>query len=261
MNPVIILWAHPRSMSTAIERVMRERGDFDCLHEPFLHYYYLERSGKSLPHFDSEQEHPTGYADTRDLILQRAAGMPVFAKDMSYYVVPEILGDLAFCRQVRHCFLIRNPVQSIMSYYRLDNDVSLAEIGIEAQWRHFEGLLQLGIDNSVVLEAEAVQADPGRAIGGFWQALGLDYIEQALHWERNSIPGDWQYVQGWHRSVSASSGIRRQAATDFAAVQAEFENLCAEAPHLKEFLDFHMPFYERLKERSINREAGDAAAR
>ena len=41
MNPIIFLCAHPRSMSTAIERIMRERGDLDCLHEPFLHYYYF----------------------------------------------------------------------------------------------------------------------------------------------------------------------------------------------------------------------------
>ena len=53
MNPIVFLWAHPRSMSTAIERVMRERGDFECLHEPFLHHYYLERSNKPLPHFAS----------------------------------------------------------------------------------------------------------------------------------------------------------------------------------------------------------------
>jgi hypothetical protein len=43
MNPIIFLWAHPLSMSTVIERVMRERSDLDCLHEPFLRYYYLER--------------------------------------------------------------------------------------------------------------------------------------------------------------------------------------------------------------------------
>ncbi len=55
MNPVIFLWAHPRSMSTAIERIMRERGDFDCLHEPFLHYYYLQKTRKSLRHFNDEQ--------------------------------------------------------------------------------------------------------------------------------------------------------------------------------------------------------------
>jgi hypothetical protein len=128
-------------MSTAIERIMRERGDFDCLHEPFLHYYYLERSGgKPLPHFDTEQDHPQSYAGTRDLILQRAEKAPLFAKDMSYYVMPEILRDEKFCRRVRHCFLIRNPLHSILSYYKLDSDVGLDEIGLEAQWRQLQGL-------------------------------------------------------------------------------------------------------------------------
>ena len=65
-------------MSTALERVMRERGDFDCLHEPFLHYYYLQRAGKQLAHFDTEQDHPTSYEDTRDMILERAEKAPVF---------------------------------------------------------------------------------------------------------------------------------------------------------------------------------------
>ena len=38
MNPITFIWAHPRPMSTAIELVLRERGDLDCLHEPLLHY-------------------------------------------------------------------------------------------------------------------------------------------------------------------------------------------------------------------------------
>lgn len=33
--PIIALWAHPRSMSTAIERIMRERNDLCCL-QPFI---------------------------------------------------------------------------------------------------------------------------------------------------------------------------------------------------------------------------------
>ena len=261
MHPVIILWAHPRSMSTAIERVMRERGDFDCLHEPFLHYYYIERSDRELPHFDSDGDHPTSYADTRDLILRRAQDAPVFAKDMSYYVMPEILQDSEFCRRARHCFLIRNPLRSIMSYYRLDDTVSLDEIGIEAQWRHFEGLQALGIDDALVLEAEAVQADSAAAMAAFWQALGLDYRQQALNWERQSTPRDWQYVQGWHRSVSDSSGIRQASAQDSATLRSEFETLCLDAPRLRQYLDHHLPFYRRLQEHSLSRAVADASAR
>lgn len=260
MNPVIILWAHPRSMSTAIERVMRERGDFNCLHEPFLHYYYLERSGKDLPHFNSDQDHPTSYAETRDMILQQAATAPVFAKDMSYYVIPEILEDPDFCKRVRHCFLIRNPMRSIMSYYKLDHEVSLAEIGIEAQWQHFEGLQAMGIDNSVVLEAEAVQADSETAMRQFWLALGLDDRAQALNWEQEATPADWQYVQGWHQSVSGSRGIRQAAAQDSERAQAEFDTLCNTVPQLGEFLAHHLPYYERLRSHSVNQGPADAAA-
>ncbi len=261
MNPVIILWAHPRSMSTAIERVMRERGDFDCLHEPFLHYYYLERSARELPHFDSEAEHPTSYAETRDMILRRAEDAPVFAKDMSYYVMPEMLQDQEFCQRASHCFLIRNPMRSIMSYFKLDNTVTLDEIGIEAQWRHFEGLRALGIDDALVLEAESVQVDTAAAMARFWQALGLDFREQALNWERQSTPQDWQYVQGWHRSVSDSGGIRQDNAQDSAKAEAGFESLCLEAPRLRAYLDHHQPYYERLRGYSLRHENDDAPAR
>lgn len=252
MYPIIILWAHPRSMSTAIERVMRERGDFDCLHEPFLHYYYLERcGGKPLPHFDSEQNHPVSYAETRDMILQHAEQAPVFAKDMSYYVIPEILQDPEFCQLVRHCFLIRNPVRSIMSYFKLDPDVALEEVGIEAQWVHLQGLQQLGIENSVVLEAEAVQADTARAMRLFWQALDLEYNDQALSWKQESTPQDWQYVQGWHQTVSASQGIRQTGGHEVEQTQIEYDQLCDTNPQLRKFLDHHLPFYERLKVYSV----------
>ncbi len=253
MNPVIFLWAHPRSMSTAIERIMRERGDFDCLHEPFLHYYYSERSDRRLPHFDSESEHPTSYAGTRDMILERAEQGPVFAKDMSYYVMPELLDDTDFCRRVTHCFLIRDPLRTIMSYYRLDAGVSSWEIGVEALWRHFDGLSKLGIDDPVVIEAESVRRDSAAAMGEFWRALGLDFRARALSWDRRETPEDWHYVQGWHGSVSSSGGIRPLAENDRDAAQSEFEQLCHDAPRLRDLLAFHQPYYERLRAVSLDR--------
>jgi len=95
----------------------------------------------------------------------------------------------------------------------------------------------------------------------FWQALGLEYREQALSWQQESTPQDWQYVQGWHQSVSDSSGIRPDNAQDSAKTTAEFESLCLEAPQLREYLDFHQAYYERLREYSLSREADDAATR
>ena len=253
MNPIIILWAHPRSMSTAIERIMRERGDFECLHEPFLHYYYLQKAGKPLPHFDDEADHPRSYAETREMILQCAESAPLFIKDMSYYVIPEILQDEEFCRRVRHCFLVREPLHAILSYYKLDPDVSLDEIGIESQWQHLEGLRALGIDDSVVLEAEAVQADSSASMRRFWRALGLDDKPQALQWEQDAAPEDWKYVQGWHQSVSGSSGIRAASSADKDKKRAEFERLSKSAPQLGDYLAHQQKFYQKLCEHSLSR--------
>jgi len=36
----LTLWATPRSTSTAFEWMMRQRGDFDCYHEPWNELYY-----------------------------------------------------------------------------------------------------------------------------------------------------------------------------------------------------------------------------
>jgi hypothetical protein len=251
MNPIIMLWAHPRSMSTAIERVMRERGDLNCLHEPFLHYYYLGRKQKTLPHFDSELNHPTSYADTRDLILENAEDSAVFCKDMSYYVVPEILEDVDFCKRVRHSFLIRNPKRSIMSYYKLDAEVQQYEIGIESQWQLLQGLEALGINNSIVFEAESVRNNTTEAMRLFWESLNLEFKEEALNWNQGSTPKDWQYVKGWHQTASDSMEICKTSAADEKKADAEFDLLCLKAPQLRKYFDHHLPFYQRLKSRSI----------
>ena len=256
--PLIMLWAHPRSMSTAIERCMRERGDLDCLHEPFLHYYYHERSEKPLPHFDSDQEYPDSYQGTREMLLRRAESSAVFAKDMSYYIMPELLQDSPFCERITHCFLIRNPMRSILSYYKLDPSVDLYEIGIEAQWQHFCGLQAQGI-SAVVLEAEAVQQDTNHAMKQFWSALGLDFREQALGWNQDSAPQDWQYVEGWHQQATRSTGIR-QAESDPQKYQREFDAKCAESPQLNDYLEHHRPFYEKLKQYSLTRVTADETA-
>ena len=251
MNRIIFLWAHPRSMSTAIERVMRERGDFDCLHEPFLHFYYLQRSDRAFPHFDSDESFPDSYAGTRDLILEKAETKPVFAKDMSYYVLPEMYEDVEFCRRIEHCFLIRHPLRSILSYYKLDAAVSRYEIGLEAQWQHYSRLLDIGIVPGPVLEAELVQADSAGMMRAFWNSLGLEFREQALSWEEGALPEDWQHVEAWHQGVNQSGGIRSASGEDQTRVEREFEQLCQEAPQLQDYLEHHLPFYRHLRQCSL----------
>ncbi|MEM7563855.1 MAG: hypothetical protein AAF353_12505, partial [Pseudomonadota bacterium] len=84
----------------------------------------------------------------------------------------------------------------------------------------------------------------------FWQMLNLDYREQALAWNSESTPEDWQYVEGWHQQASESTGIR-QADEDLEKYQRAFEDACRRAPQLRHFFEHHRVFYEKLKQHSL----------
>jgi len=42
VNTIIALWSIPRSLSTAFERLMMQRGDFKVFHEPFSYFFYIK---------------------------------------------------------------------------------------------------------------------------------------------------------------------------------------------------------------------------
>ena len=244
-HPIIALWVHPRSMSTAIERIMRERGDLDCLHEPFMYYYYVGLGKRELPHSDLHIGRLTQFDEIIRDMQSRANDSPVFFKDMGYYVLPEIYDHPRLATAMRHLVLIRDPRKSILSYFKLDPEVSMEEIGIESQFRLYSWLKQNG-GCPLVIEAEAVQQNPAGVMSAVWRQLGLDHRAEAFSWQSDDVPEDWQSVSGWHESVMASDGIR-QDVEDEASIAERFATAAAEHPGLQSMLDHHWPFYAKLR--------------
>lgn len=249
MNPIIALWAHPRSMSTATERVMRERGDLDCFHEPFMYDYYVHRKIREMPHFAAEDDRPVSYEAVRAMLLARAETRPVFIKDMSYYVMPRIIADTELGARLTNCFLIRNPVASILSYFKLDPDATCEEIGIEAQALHYRALRDAG-QNPPVIQAEDIRNDTPRALGALWRAIGLPPADHAFAWQ-DDHPEDWKQVDGWHGKVSASNAIRPLSPEEEAAQQEDFARLARDHPRALELLEHHRPHYEMLRSNAL----------
>ncbi|MFK7938131.1 MAG: hypothetical protein AB8B82_02035 [Roseovarius sp.] len=249
MHPIIALWSHPRSMSTAMERVMRERGDLDCAHEPFMYDYYVHHGRKPFAMFDVQADQPVAYPDIRDHLLKRAETRPVFFKDMSYYVWEQVLADPAFSARLVNCFLIRNPVASIPSYFKLDPEASLEEIGLEAQYLHYSGLVERG-ETPVVINANDVRRDVKGVMTALWSAIDLPYVDAAFDWQRPT-PEDWQQVEGWHGNVSEASGIKPLTQADLDAQQERFEQMAQEHPKMRAYLAHHLPYFEALKGHAI----------
>ncbi|QGX97183.1 hypothetical protein EI983_02360 [Roseovarius faecimaris] len=250
MHPIFALWSHPRSMSTAMERVMRERGDLDCAHEPFMYDYYVHRQVRQFPMFDMQEDQPQSYTEIRDMLMRRAETGPVFFKDMSFYVYEQVLEDAEFSARLTNSFLIRNPVASILSYFKLDPDATMEEIGLEAQFRHYNALVTRG-EAPVILEADDVRGDTRGMMTAWWQIIGLPFRERAFDWQ-TPAPEDWDHVEGWHGDVSNASGIRPLSAADVAKQRADFEAMAKTHPRMLDCLEHHLPFYEALKAQALN---------
>jgi len=244
MHKIIALWAHPRSMSTATERIMRERGDLDVAHEPFMYAYYVAQD-RDFPGFEPVPGHPTEYESICTMLRNRAKAGPVFFKDMAYYVVPRMLTDAAMLSRITHTFLIRSPMASILSYHKLDPGFTLENVGLEAQWRLYEAARAAGL-SPVVVDAEAVRADPKGTMRALWGAIGLDYSEAAFNWQ--APPKDWEPVSAWHEEAMTSSGIRTADAEEMLRKEMEFHALAEDVPHLRDYLEHHAPFYQRLSD-------------
>jgi len=255
MYPIIALWSHPRSMSTAMERVMRERGDLACFHEPYMYNYYVERAVRAMPLFEVDPDKPRTYEAIRDMLLEAGEAGPVFFKDMSYYVMPRLFEDRAFAERLTHTFLIRNPVKSILSYYKLDPDLTLEEIGLEAIWGHIQAVRDLTGEVPAILHAEAVQAETAGVMNAYWRKIGLPPAPHALNWGAKDVPEDWQQVSGWHGDVLSTGGIVAMSEDEEQAQRAEFERAAERAPKLRQFLDHHRPFYEKARALAIAAEA------
>lgn len=238
MNPLIGLFAHPRSMSTATERTFRQRGDLTCFHEPFLVQYYVGRGNRDLPYLASHDGQATTYEECRDRLLAEAEERPVMFKDMSFYVIPELFEDDAFRDRLTHIFIIRDPRRSIPSYMDLDPDVTLEEIGYEAQWKHADAV------DGLVIEAETIVADPVAAVAALFEFAGLTADPTAVEWSPTETPADWQFVDGWHETVIGSAGFRAAPADDPDELAAAAR---ARHPRFDALFEHHVPFYQRLK--------------
>ena len=242
MHRIIFLWCHPRSMSSALERAMLERGDLTTLHEPFLYLYYVHDARKRLPHLDVDPRRPTSYEDIRSMILEAARTRPVFVKDMGYYVVHRIQDDVELIRRITSTFLIRDPARSIPSYHRLDPGVTLEEIGLEAQYRCFARFAEVTGRTPVVIDAADLAADPAGTLCAYCRALALPFLPQALEWDAG-LPEAWQDVSGWHADLASSTRITEPRSPAGPGLDA--------APHLRDYYRHHLPFYRKLRAHRI----------
>jgi hypothetical protein len=244
MHPIIALWTHPRSISTAFERVMMERKDFTILHEPFSYLYYVHREGATISQQYVDPDHPTDYAGIKAHLVQAASRRPVFFKDMCAHCFDDLAADDGFLQRLTNTFLIRDPAKAIASFYALNPQVTLEEIGLKQLY----GIYEKGLTTDtppVVVDADDLEDDPEGTINAYCRALGIPFLPESLSWESEHQQA-WDIWKDWHTDAAQSTGILKNMET--------FEVTVDNSDHLKAFYDHQMPYYEKMHARRIRPE-------
>ena len=239
MHKIVALWAVPRSTSTAFEWMMRQRGDLDCLHEPFGEAWY-QGEDPFWPRFREGDKTTPGLTIERVLqdIQSRAEQGPVFLKDFPHYInhmwTPDFLGHFT------HAFLIRDPAKTITSMYDKWPDFDELEVGFPEQRALFDLLWALNGTPPPVIDSDDMLEAPHDLIAQWCEGVDIPFIESALSWE----PGARDEVSWWdggsfHANLRNSDGLKPQARTQYIDIE--------QAPdRVKAVYEANYPHYEYL---------------
>ena len=238
MNRIIAFWVHPRSISTAFERVFIERGDFKVLHEPFSALYYVYEKRVDCPGQHIDPNVPMSYPDIKNWILDEAEKAPVFFKDMCYHPFYHIIKDPDFFNQISNTFLIREPEKTILSHYVMNPNVTREEIGYELEFKLFEKMKELTGNTPVLIDADELEEDPEGVTRAYCEAVDIPFIAKALKWEADKHINDWDSWKEWHVDATQSNAIQKNI--------EKFDFGLDDKPSLRTYYEFHLPFYEKL---------------
>jgi hypothetical protein len=226
---LLALWSAPRCRSTAFERMIKERGDFEVLHEPFSH---VADFGEAVVNGRTVRDEPS--------LVDALLGMKgrVFFKDTTDFRYPHMLTDAGFLRGAVHTFIIRHPKEVIASHAALNPTLDRDEIGFSRLAEIFDAVYAATGREPVVVDSDDLVDRPEATVAAYCDRVGIPFDPTALSWDAAEQP-EWQRTGRWHRQASVSTGFDRGRTRDYTDVQL--------TGPLGEFYAYHLPHYERLR--------------
>jgi hypothetical protein len=244
MNPIIAMWAIPRSRGTAFERMMIERQDFQVLHEPFNSYFYKssERISDRMPNEKPEPHYH--YTHILQGILNQAKTSPVFIKDLAYYIAN--VADESFLTHFKNVFFIRHPKDALPSYFNAWSDFTLIEAGYAEIYKLYEIAYTMNDTPPLIIDSDDLLTHPQMMVEAFCDAVGIPFIASALQWGEMTNP-QWDRWNNasveWHAKLKKSTGFHKTDNKNYLVVH--------EHPHLSKAYEYCLPFYEKLYENAL----------
>ena len=240
MNKILVLWAVPRSTSTAFEWMMRMRGDMECFHEPLGEAWY-QGEEPLWPRATADSVRTPGLTiqSVYEGLKKAAEKGPVFSKDFAHYI--SHLWTDEFLEPFNHSFLIRDPAKTITSMYKHWPDVTMTELGFVEQRELFDRLADQIGKVPPLIDSDDLLEDPHTIVRLWSEAVGIPFLEESLSWE----PGARDEVSWWdggsfHENLRNCDGLKPQV--------RRYVDISEVSDRVKEIYEQVLPHYEHMKQ-------------
>jgi len=204
----IAMWSGPRNISTAMMRSFENRPDTSVVDEPF-YAYYLNQTGIEHPGRDAViASQATDWQEVARRLTRDPLTTEIhYQKHMTHHMLDEV--DLGWTTDLRHCFLIRDPLHVVSSYSKKRESVTAEDIGIERQRQLYEEISHVTGQDIPIIDSRDVLLDPETAMSKLCEMMSIPYLESMLHWPAGRRDSDGVWASHWYESVEASTGFVR----------------------------------------------------
>lgn len=206
--PPVLLWAVPRSVSTAFEKTFSRRHDFEVLHEPFTDCYYFSQDRRS-GRYGNQPDRSAYTAISAYEAVFRPATKRIFVKELCFQAEPYL--DQTFIERVISTFIIRSPAAVLNSLMPLKPDFTEDEFGYIAMERVWKRVTSACSSPPVVIEGDMFRNSPRETLEAYCQLIGVPFVTQMLYWQDGAIrrwePHERESQAKWHHTLESSHSI------------------------------------------------------
>ena len=201
------MWSGPRNISTALMRSWESRSDTFVIDEPFYAHYL---SVTNVDHPGRDEIVQSGETDQSVVVKGLISDIDdscsiYFQKHMTHHMIPSV--DRDWMKDVVNCFLIRNPKDMILSYTKVNSNLSMHLLGLEEQYELFEYVTKINGRAPPVVDSKDILLDPRETLRLLCEKIGVVFSEEMLSWSKGVRDTDGIWAKYWYDNVINSTGF------------------------------------------------------
>ena len=199
----IAMWSGPRNISTALMRSFENRTDTFVIDEPF-YAFYLKKTGYNHPLRDQIlKSQSTNYKKIVEICLDGLKDKrPIFyQKQMSHHMPNEY--NLNWIKNIKNCFLIRDPKLVIASFNEKFVIKSVEQLGYIQQYKIYN--IVKNYEEPIIIDSKDILENPENILKKLCKKLKIKFEKQMLIWPSGARKTDGVWASHWYKNVFKST--------------------------------------------------------